>query len=179
MRRVVLYYSKRGTTKEYAMEIANRLNCDIFDAENFDFNEIEQYDTVIWGSYLILGKMKNYKTINKIHKKYSTKNFLYFCVGVLSKDGYQKSNRIIHKSFEQVISHKINLVYLVGFLEVEQLSYYEKIIIYFVKRSLKKEYKLDPTESNKSDIQNLTLGIYSVELLEIREVLELVSENNL
>ena len=49
---IVIYNSKRGSTKQYAEWIASGLGCTSVSLENLDYGSLGQFDVVIFGSWL-------------------------------------------------------------------------------------------------------------------------------
>ncbi|ASS38305.1 flavodoxin domain-containing protein [Mogibacterium pumilum] len=49
---IVIYNSKRGSTKQYAEWIAGELKCTAVPLQNFDYGSLGQFDVVIFGSWL-------------------------------------------------------------------------------------------------------------------------------
>ena len=49
---IVIYNSKRGSTKQYAEWIAGELGCTSVSLENLDYGSLGQFDVVIFGSWL-------------------------------------------------------------------------------------------------------------------------------
>lgn len=54
----VVFKSKYGSTKKYAQWIAEELSCDIFERKNVKSDDLEAYDTVIYGGGLYAGGVK-------------------------------------------------------------------------------------------------------------------------
>lgn len=65
MKTLVIYESKYGSTEKYASEIARRVGADIFPFKKFKWKNIDQYEIVVFGSYIRGGN------INKVN------DFLY------------------------------------------------------------------------------------------------------
>lgn len=58
MRTLVLYESKTGSTKKYAEEIARSVNGDILPAKKFKAKMIQDYDTFVFGGWVMGGKIQ-------------------------------------------------------------------------------------------------------------------------
>ena len=67
---LIVYFSKYGTTKEYAEWIAQELNGDIYSINNFKENTLNNYDTIIIGSGLYAGKVKGIENSNEEVKEF-------------------------------------------------------------------------------------------------------------
>ena len=76
---IVIYNSKRGSTKQYAEWIAGDLECIAVPLQNFDYGSLSQFDVVIFGSWLrgsgIVGFDKFRKQIADFADKLCDRNF--------------------------------------------------------------------------------------------------------
>ncbi len=57
MKKLVVYQSKYGSTKQYALWIAQTLHADIMNVRSVDWKTLRSYDLIIFGSYLHIGKI--------------------------------------------------------------------------------------------------------------------------
>ena len=79
----VAYYSKHGSTKLYAEEIARRTGADLFDAGKIKAKDLEDYDIIVFGGGIYSGGIKGLDLIRKnIRKKLADKTILCFAVGI-------------------------------------------------------------------------------------------------
>ena len=72
----VIYKSKYGTTKKYAGWIALRLDADLYEVSDIREKDIKEYDVIIFGGPLYIGKIKGIGFINKNIDKLIEKNFI-------------------------------------------------------------------------------------------------------
>ena len=49
MNTIVIYKSKYGATKQYALWIGEELGCKIVDAKNIKASDLAEYDNIIYG----------------------------------------------------------------------------------------------------------------------------------
>lgn len=54
-RAVVVYRSEYGSTQQYAQWLAVDLWCDVFDRRNIQLEDLQEYDTIIYGAPLRAG----------------------------------------------------------------------------------------------------------------------------
>lgn len=77
MKTIIIYNSKSGFTENYSKIIAKELNCKKIHIKNIKQENLSQYDTIIFGSRIIAGKIEKLKTIKTIVKKYNIKKLFY------------------------------------------------------------------------------------------------------
>ncbi len=145
---VVIYKTKYSSTKEYAMELAKRLNCKAIDIKDVKVNELKQYDTIIFGSYLIAGYIKGIKFLTKNYDKLKDKNIMLFYLG-LEDITEEKSYEVILKRNIPIIRDKIKSYYLKGRIRHDKLSLIHKMMMKIPITKMEKKYKQNPTEENK------------------------------
>lgn len=154
MKRILLYGSKHETTKEVANDIMQSVpDVEVQEASKFNGN-INQYDLVIIGSPLYIGKMNKdcIKVLKEIHSP-ETKVIL-FLLG-LAKDKWQES---VEQNIESCTLSMIYSCFIGGKLRFPNMGFMEKTIIKMVNKEahfindidIKKEYDLlDYTEIDK------------------------------
>ena len=106
---IVIYNSKRGSTKQYAEWIASELGCTSVSLENLDYGSLGQFDVVIFGSWLrgsgIVGFDKFRKQIADCADKliifvtgiseYNPQNYKQICE-INFKDGINMQNTLLY-----------------------------------------------------------------------------------
>lgn len=79
----VIYYSKYGTTENYARLIAKALDADLFEAKKTKFRDIKGYDTVVFGGGIYSGGIRGIELITKNwYKGLCEKKVVCFAVGI-------------------------------------------------------------------------------------------------
>lgn len=79
----VIYYSKYGTTENYARLIAKALGADLFEAKKTKFRDIKDYDTVVFGGGIYSGGIRGIELITKNwYKGLCDKKVVCFAVGI-------------------------------------------------------------------------------------------------
>ena len=79
----VIYYSKYGTTENYARLIAKELGADLFEAKKTKFRDIKGYDTVVFGGGIYSGGIREIELITKNwYKGLCEKKVVCFAVGI-------------------------------------------------------------------------------------------------
>ena len=79
----VIYYSKYGTTENYARLIAKALGADLFEAKKTKFRDIKDYDTVVFGGGIYSGGIRGIELMTKNwYKGLCEKKVVCFAVGI-------------------------------------------------------------------------------------------------
>lgn len=81
---IVIYQSKYGATRQYAMWLSEALKCPMVEAK--DKPNLEDYDTIIIGSGVYMGKMQILGWINKNKKVLDKKNTFTFSASRFKND---------------------------------------------------------------------------------------------
>ena len=106
---IVIYNSKRGSTKQYAEWIASELDCTAVPLINFDYGSLDRFDVVIFGGWLrgsgIVGFDKFRKQIVGCEDKlilfvtgiseYNPANYQQICE-INFKDGVNMQNTLLY-----------------------------------------------------------------------------------
>jgi flavodoxin len=79
----IIYYSKYGTTRQYAEWIAEKTGAQLFDARKFKKKDLAAYDTIVYGGGIYAGGIKGIDLITKNwYKGLDEKNVIVFAVGI-------------------------------------------------------------------------------------------------
>lgn len=152
----VIYKSKYGSTKKYAGWIAIKLDADLYELSDITSGDLLDYDTIIYGSSLYAGKLKNINFITKNYEKIRDKNIIIFAVGLLEDSEKTKKN-IVDANFSEEFSNKVNLFYLKGTLDYKNLSLIDKVMM----RGLKISLESKKLEELDDDSKKLLKSFYS------------------
>ena len=148
MKTVVLYRSKYGSTKQYAEWIAEDLNCDCINADNFKVSDFDKYDTVIYGGGLYAESISGISLITKNMDKLEGKKIIVYSTGITPLDCREYYDKmVIERSFKFDITGKIKVYNFLGKMILEELFVPHRLAI----KSLKKlmSSKENPTEMEK------------------------------
>lgn len=144
----VIYKSKYGTTKRYAGWIALKLQADLYEVSDIRDKDLKEYDTIIYGGPLYLGKIKGINFIKKNYEKIKNKNVILFIVGMISfNEGYIDS--ILKKNFDDVMIKTIKTFYLRGDINYSELNNIDKILMKGLKKSILSKDKKELTEDDE------------------------------
>lgn len=82
MRTLVLYCSKTGNTQKYAEDIARAVHADILPAKKFKAKLIDQYDTIVFGGWVMANKIQGLDQFLSFYEQMREKNVLIFSCGM-------------------------------------------------------------------------------------------------
>jgi len=79
MSKIVIYKSRYGSTKAYAKWIAEELGCEAVEAKTVKAEDLERYDTIVYGGGLYAEMVHNNKLLNNAKGFY--RSFCAACQG--------------------------------------------------------------------------------------------------
>lgn len=82
MKTLVLYQTSSGSTKKYAEEIANSVSADILPIKKFKKKMIPEYDTIVFGGWVMGSKIKGIDEFLSLWEEMKEKNVIVFSVGM-------------------------------------------------------------------------------------------------
>jgi menaquinone-dependent protoporphyrinogen IX oxidase len=82
MKGLVIYKGRYGATKQYAMWIGQELELAVASADRFPQGYLNDYDFVIIGSSVYIGKLEIAKWLKKNFNTLASKKLFFFQVGV-------------------------------------------------------------------------------------------------
>jgi menaquinone-dependent protoporphyrinogen IX oxidase len=143
---LVLYVTKYGSTKRYAEWIAEKTHADIFEVSKFNRSLLNNYTTVLFGSPVYMGRIKNIHFVKRNWKILRTKKVGIFSVtGVPSDDLRQQ--KVFRASLSVEIRKKVMYCPLRGAFNYKLLHFIDKMLMsgprirfqiaYWMKRSEK------------------------------------------
>lgn len=142
----VVYRSKSGYTRKYAVWLAEDLNCDLLEADKTSISDLLNYQTIIYGGGLYAIHVNGFKLITSNYEKLKDKNILVFAVG--SSPSREESVQEIRKAnIPEALTDKIKLFYLRGGFDYSKLNHMNKFLMNLLKTKLKSIK--DPDEDQK------------------------------
>lgn len=137
MNRIVVYTSKTGFTEKYAKWIAKALKCEAKSLTDVKLEELKNYDQVIYGGWIMAGRIRGYSRIHKLN----IKNLVVFACG-MTKPSEDLRKKIALDNGVDIES----FFYFEGGYNPQKLGFISKFLLGFIKRSLEK--KEDKTEDD-------------------------------
>ena len=132
MKTIIIYKSETGFTKQYAMYIQEKLQCQCIDLKDVKKVNLDEYDLIVFGGSIMAGMIKGLKKVKSLIKN---QTFSVFSVGLTPqsfKDTIQKIQK--DNSLEDV-----SFCYFEGGVNFDKLGFFSKKMLQMVKNNLKKE----------------------------------------
>ena len=141
---LVIYKSKYGSTKRYAQWIAEEVNATLADSSEVKAEDLQKYDTIVFGGSLHAVGIKGIKFIVDNFEEIKDKKLIVYGVGA-SPWSEEVAVQVLNINFREGIREKINFFYLRGAFNYNKLSIGDKTLMNFLKLKLqsKKEEELD------------------------------------
>ncbi|PKK95202.1 MAG: flavodoxin [Tenericutes bacterium HGW-Tenericutes-5] len=150
MKNIVLYKSKYGNTYQYASWIAEELNWEIRDFSKFKKNEIKNYQNIIFGSGVYMGKMnKLKKALNWFKDK---PIIIYACAGNNNVEKDIEHIKNTNFTEQQIAFHKF--FYLPGGVDFTKIKGIFKMMLNVFRKIMEK--KKDKTADEKAILEGFT-----------------------
>ena len=148
MNAIVIYKTKYGSTKTYAEWIAAELNCRAVDAKSIKINDLEEYDTIIYGGGLYAEIINGVTLLTKNMDKLKGKKLAVFTTGLTPVDcrDYYDSY-VIEKNFKPDMLDKIKIFNFPGKMIINELSLVHRTALKTLKKIM--QGKENPSEMEK------------------------------
>lgn len=130
---LVIYSSKYGATKQYATWIAENLHADLKEIHEVKTCELIYYETVIFGSSLYMGKLRDYKKLLNLLIPYPPETLILFAVGLM-----KQSDEVIQEIKNRNHIQDDPLFYFRGEMNYKKLTFIDKILMQGLKQQIKK-----------------------------------------
>ncbi|MDR1781672.1 MAG: flavodoxin domain-containing protein [Bacilli bacterium] len=157
---VVIYKSKYGCTKRYALWIKDALKCDMFDSDNIDEKDLLKYDLIIYGNPIYASKSIG-KRFNKVN------NIIIFYVGLSDVNDTD-----LNKLNDTYSSDVKKFFYFRGACDYDNLKINHKILIKLLFKMINKKSK-----DNISASEKIILETYNnkVDYTSKNQIIELIN----
>ena len=175
MSKVVIYKTKYGSTKTYAEWIAEELGCEALDAKNVKIEDLEKYDTIIYGGGLYAEVIAGVILITKNLDKLEGKKIVVFSTGITPlkyREYYDKL--VIEKNFKPEMLEKIKVYNFMGKMILDELSPVHRAALKTLKQIM--QAKKNPTEMEKLLVELCDANGDFTDKNAIKELIEYVNE---
>jgi len=139
MKKAIIYSTKYGTTKRYALEFSKKTGFEVFESNKI--KSISSFDTVIFFTPIYAGTLKGFNKFIKAFSFDKIEKIIIVCVGLADPNKIKKDDKL-YKSIEENIPHNLKDKYeiynLQGELDFNKLNFFNKTMIKIVYNSQKK-----------------------------------------
>ena len=147
---VVLYQSKTGYTKKYAVALAERLNCTLLEGSKVSVKDLSGYDTIFVGGGIYAGGINGAKLLTGNYEQLKNKQLILFAVGS-SPVKEEVIDQLRKQNIPAEQQSRIKLYYLRGGFDYSKLSGFYKFMMSLMKKQL---HKLEATTPEADQIFN-------------------------
>lgn len=118
MKGVIIYKGRYGATKQYAEWLEEELKIPVFSAENIQ-EEISDYDFLIIGSSVYIGKLVIRNWLKKNLRSISNKKIFFFQVSGTPPHETEKLETYLRSGISKEMRQKIEVFFLPGKLDIK------------------------------------------------------------
>ena len=143
MKRLVVYQSSTGFTAKYAAWIAKALSCEAKKLKHVKMQEVAECDGIIFGGWIMGGMIMGLDKIQKMNPK----QLVVFAVGASSDSEEVRENLRTQNHLEQT-----QLYYFEGGLAFEKMSFFPKMMLKMMGKSVAKKENKTPQEEEMAKL---------------------------
>lgn len=151
MKAVILYVSQTGFTKKYAEWLAEELNCNAVSYEKRNEVRLDEYDTVLFGSWCCAGGIKKLAWFKKLLPQLNAKKIVVFAVGAMPMDSPQVDN-LWKQNFSDKEKAQFSTYYLQGGLCYEKMGFASKMMMKMFASMMAKKKDKTPEEQETAKV---------------------------
>lgn len=145
---VVIYKSKYGSTKRYAGWIALKLDADLYEVRDIRSRDLDDYDTIVYGGGLYIGKINGIKFLIDNYEKIKNKKIIVFAVG-MEANNMDLNKKTLDMNFDEDMINNINMFNFIGAFDYSRLNLIDKVLMKGLKSRISKKNNKDMTDEDK------------------------------
>lgn len=151
MKRIlVIYKSKYGSTGEYALNIANKLNADVIEMGQWNKKIVEGYDIFIFACPIYAGSLSMAKAIESEITLLKSKKVVFFTVGITPPEDKEFYQMLMTKHFSKDWIEHMKVFHLRGKIKYKELKWMDKKIMGMMRHMIAKKPESDRTTQDKA-----------------------------
>jgi flavodoxin len=139
---LVMYYSKNGSTKQYAEWIAEGLNADLRNIKNVKSDTLSGSDVIVLASPLLGGPIKGLSIFAKNQNLITDKKIIYCACGIEDMGNEMVTNRIrgyVEKAVPAEVFQKTKIFFLRGGFDHYKLNFMYRFLFWVAKKKMDKK----------------------------------------
>ena len=139
---LILYKSKRGSTKQYAEWIAADLNADLYELSGFSTRDWEKYLTIIYCGGIYANSINGVRIIAKNQAKLGGKKIIIVACGLSYPHIQESFTRIrngLFRKLPQAMQENVKLFMVRGSITYSELGFFENMILKLLEKMLRKK----------------------------------------
>lgn len=173
----IIYKSKYGSTRKYALWLAESLKADLIEREDVTEEVIDRYDKIIYGGGVYAGNILGFNSLLKKFHNIKNKDLTVFAVGA-SPEG-DEANRCISEVLKKCDLADIKYFYLRGALDEKQMSFLDKTLMKMLRKSISKKSLEEMQEYEKALVENAGETVDFTDKESINEIVQYINEQSI
>lgn len=165
---LIIYRSKYGATKQYAQWLATELLADLKEAKQVKKQELNSYETIIYGGGIYVEHVNGVSLITKHLSNLKDKRIIVFGVGLAAP------NETLTKTLQETVLGT-HFFYLRGSLNFTRLTLIDKILMLAFKRIIKKIPH--PTQEQLDMLDVYQTPVNHVERSNLNELIQFIKKD--
>lgn len=137
----IICKSRYGATRQYAEWLGDDLHLRIFSPEEIDPVQLAQYDHLLIGTSVYIGKMLIKDWLKRYASILGDKKLFLFVVCATPSSEKEKQDQIIRANVPEGLIDKGSIFFLPGRLNIRQLSWKDRLILRMGARLEKDQHK--------------------------------------
>jgi len=178
LKTIVVYKSKYGSSKQYALWIAEELKCTVEKAENINIQEILSYDVIIYVGGLYAGGVNGFKQIRKHLSSMQDKKLLLCMVGATNPSEKGKYHQVYLNNVPEQYQDIVKPFSLRGDQLMTKMSGIHRLMMKFPKAELEKIPENERTAEDIDFLEHFGEDKHFVERDYITSVVEYVKNES-
>ena len=153
----VLFKSNYGSTKQYALHIAEALQADLFDMSRTKKIDLDKYDILVFGGGIYASKVNGIKFIASNEDKLSNKNLVVYTVGLGDPTVASNAKMIMKslgKALPKTLMNRVHIYSFRGGLDWNKLKFSHRMIMKMLNSMLSKKKEEELTDEDRNILDN-------------------------
>jgi menaquinone-dependent protoporphyrinogen IX oxidase len=164
MKTIVIYNSKTGFTKKYALWIAEKANAECVELNEAKKMDLDSYNAIVFGGWALGGSISKLGWFKKNISRWSDKKLIAFCVGASPAEN-PEIDETLPKNFSKEELEIVKWFYCPGGLDYEKMSATSRMMMKTFVKVLKA--KKNKTEM---DIEQIRIMSSSYDISDIKYI---------
>ena len=157
MKALIIYKGRYGATKQYAEWLSEETGFPIAAADKFDIKHLREFDTIIIGTSIYIGKIQMRKWLRRNWYELRDKKLYLFLVAGTPPDQKETLNGYIRSNVPKEILDQLSLTFLPGKLFLNELSSLDRFLIKIGSRAAEKKNPSQKIRFNYNDVKRENL----------------------
>lgn len=157
MKAIIIYKSKYGATKQYADWLSEDTGFPAISVDKFNPSKLVEFDTVIIGSSVYVGKLLINHWLDKNWRLLKGKHLHLFVISGTPPDQKEKLMGYLRSSVPKEILNEFSVTFLHGKLLMNELSWLDRVLVKFARKATEKEDYSEKIMTDYNDVRRENL----------------------